>query len=501
MNLKMKPDAGAAAGAAGLGAKTIVAMVAAGVIGIGGVGWAISKAFEDPNTKKAGITKPVSADEARLAARGQAEKDKAQKESDRMKQAEVGSGVQFDAQGNMVQGPQGSDAAGIQNLALDQVKNPTDRAAISAGIQHPTSSGGNYSSYRGEEPSNIDPSVMRERREAKREERQEQAAPMLGYTTSRSVTWAAKTANTESGQARRGGGGSGAPLSDGEQVGENNRAISKLTALAERALDQQPEGPAVSVNVNGVGGGGANGGGNARRVTPAQSAAQVAEPGAVADMRVGGGVGPDMVVNEGKFLDCATVNRVESDINDSPVILQVTRDFVSPDGRYVLVPAGAKIYGVAGSVQSLQQARLYMAFHRIVYPMRRGENQALSAYFPQRKFPAMDNLGSLGVKDQVNRHFMLQFGAAIMLGMFDGAAASVQSAGATENPTMRDLVLARTSQNFANVVNSIIQRYANVVPTVTIREGKKVKVYFTQDVTMTPWMETRELSWVKGSNR
>jgi len=108
-------------------------------------------------------------------------------------------------------------------------------------------------------------------------------------------------------------------------------------------------------------------------------------------------------------------------------------------------------------------------------------------------------MGSLGVGDKVNRHFFLQFGAAIMLGMFDGMAASVQSAGSVENPTMRDLMLARTSQNFANVVNSVLQRYANVVPTVTIREGKKCKVYFTQDVVMSPWMETRKLSWVAGN--
>lgn len=488
MNLKMKAEGGPV-GSKGMSAKTVFALVAAGVLGISGMIWAVSKAVEDPNAKRSNKG-AMSTDEAKLTAKGDAEKVKAKQDGERLKQAEIGSGVQFDAQGNMIQGtPQNAEMGGMSNMALDQVKNPVDRAAISAGIQSVPSS-----SYR-EDPGSgsSDPSVMRERREAKKEERAEQSAPMLSYSTSRSATWA-----TRRPEVREEGGKKAGALSDVEQVNENNNAISRLTALAERAAEQQggENGAAVAVNVSNVtsGGGGAQG----RRVTPAQVSAQVAAPGEIADMRVGGGIGHDMVVREGKFLDCALVNRIESDINDSPIILQVTRDFVSPDGRYVLVPAGSKIYGVAGSVQSLQQARLYMAFHRIVYPTRRGENESLSAYFPKRHFPGMDNMGSLGVSDKVNRHFMLQFGAAIMLGMFDGAAASVQSAGSVENPAMRDLVLSRTSQNFSNVVTSIIQRYANVVPTVTIREGKKCKVYFTQDVMMTPWMETRSLSWVSG---
>jgi type IV secretion system protein VirB10 len=95
---------------------------------------------------------------------------------------------------------------------------------------------------------------------------------------------------------------------------------------------------------------------------------------------------------------------------------------------------------------------------------------------------------------------MLQFGAAIMLGVFDGLASQVQSPGSEDNPSARDMVLSRTSQNFSNVVNAVIQRYANVVPTVTIKEGTKLKCYFTQDVALTPFMATRDLSWVRAKS-
>lgn len=493
MNLTMKSEGGPIGPSGGVSRKMIAAIIASGVVGLTGVGWAVSKAFADPNTPKA--AKPMTTDEAKLAVKGEEAKVKAAKEGERLKQTDVGGGIQFDAQGNMIQGtPQGGDTAGLSNMALDQIKSPVDRASITEGIQKPPSSLGVR------EPQNLDPTVMRETREAKKEERTENSSPMLGYSTSRSASWALRRPEAQDATQKK---EKSSEQADSDQIAINNQAISKLTELTERAVNQagQESGPAVEVNVSNQGQGapGASPGASAHRVTPAQVAAQVAAPGEIADMRVGTGIGRDMVVREGKFLDCALVNRVESDINDSPVILQVTRDFVSPDGRYVLVPAGAKVYGVAGSVQSMQQARLYMAFHRVVYPTRHGENESLSAYFPKRLFPAMDHMGSLGVKDKLNRHFFLQFGSAIMLGLFDGAAASVQSAGAEQNPTMRDLMLARTSQNFASIVNSVIQRYANVVPTVTIREGKKCKVYFTQDVMMTPWMETRNLSWVAGS--
>jgi type IV secretion system protein VirB10 len=231
---------------------------------------------------------------------------------------------------------------------------------------------------------------------------------------------------------------------------------------------------------------------------PAETSSQTAPPGEVADMRISGGTGPDVVVREGKFLDCALINRVESDIADSPVMAQVARDFMSLDGKDVLIPAGAKIYGTAGKVQSMQQAKLFISFHKIVFPRRAPDETPKVAYFPTRQFPAMDSMGRLGVGGQVNRHMMLQFGAAIMLGVFDGLAAQVQSPGSEDNPSARDMVLSRTSQNFSNVVNAVIQRYANVVPTVTIKEGTKLKCYFTQDVALTPFMATRDLSWVRG---
>jgi type IV secretory pathway VirB10-like protein len=457
-----KPGGGALGGKAG-----IIAMILGGVTGMACVGGLLYKAFTPANA----ASRQQDPGEARIASKAEEARGRAEAGVPRMRQEDVGMGYQFDDLGNYLPSKvDPKDLPDNQPLISIEPAQPSSTSQISAGIQAepPRSWREDRDQVR-----ETDPGMFKERREAKKEDRADLQGSMLGYTTSVSARWANR-------RAERGGmapAREAAPLSpDDAHIQANNKAIERLTTLAERSMAGESATPRM----------------------PAEAASQVAPPGEVADMRISDGTGADVVVREGKFLDCVLINRVESDIADSPVMAQVARDFLSLDGKDVLIPAGARIYGTAGKVESMQQGKLFIKFHKVVFPRRREDETPKVAYFPTRQFPAMDSLGRLGVGGQVNRHMMLQFGAAIMLGVFDGMAAQVQSSGAGDNPTARDLVLSRSSQNFANVVNAVIQRYANVVPTVTIKEGTKLKCYFTQDVALTPFMATRDLSWVRG---
>ena len=460
-----KPSSGALAGRGGL-----VAMVVGGLAGVGCLGFLLTKVFLPAHPSPG---RPRAAGEARIAAKAEAAKDRAEAGAGRMGQEEVGTGYQFDAQGNYLpprvdprdlpenqplvtlEAGQGGSRPGSLPVPRDEETRPWRREKDDA--------------------AETDPNMVRERREARKEDRQDLRGSMLGYSTSASAQWAGRRAVRDARMASE-----ATPQTTEEaQAQANIRSMERLTTLAEKAMGQGGAEAAVPTRL------------------PAETASQAVPPGEVADMRISGGSGPDETVREGKFLDCVTINRVESDIADSPVMAQVARDFVSLDGKQVLVPAGAKIYGTAGRVQSLQSARLFVRFNKIVFPRRTPEETPKVAYFPSRSFPGMDQVGSLGVKDRVNRHLTLQFGAAIALGVIDGLAARAESPDAENNPTARDMMMQRTSQNFSTVANAAIQRYANVVPTVTIREGTKLKCYFTQDVLLTPFMPTRELSWMK----
>jgi len=459
-----KPGGGAMGGKAG-----IIAMVLGGVTGMGAVGGLLYKAFSPAKA----ATRQQSPGGARIASKAEEARNRAEAGVPRMRQEEVGSGYQFDSMGNYLQ-PKVDPKDLPENQPL--VTLDTGQGGVASRIAARIKEEGIPRSWRKDRDDlrETDPGMLKERREARMEDRADLQGSMLGYTTSPGARWAARRAER----------GAGAPAAEAAslspeeaQIRANTQSMERLASMAEKAMTGSQE---------------------AVPKQPAETASQTAPPGEVADMRISGGIGPDVVVRVGKFLDCALINRVESDIADSPVMAQVARDFMSLDGKDVLIPAGAKIYGSAGKVQSMQQAKLFISFHKIVFPRRAPDETPKVAYFPTRQFPAMDSMGRLGVGGQVNRHMMLQFGAAIMLGVFDGLAAQVQSPGAEDNPSARDMVLSRTSQNFSNVVNAVIQRYANVVPTVTIKEGTKLKCYFTQDVALTPFMATRELSWVRG---
>jgi len=114
-----------------------------------------------------------------------------------------------------------------------------------------------------------------------------------------------------------------------------------------------------------------------------------------------------------------------------------------------------------------------------------------------RKVPVVDGIGAVGIDSDVDRHLMLHFGAAVMLGVLDGIGAAVHSPSGGPNPTVRDLVMARTSAYFSSVIAGAIQKYANVVPTVTVESGAKTKVFFAEDVRMSPYMATSDLTWVR----
>ncbi len=406
----------------------------------------------------------LTPDEARLLAKAEEEKARQQAAGRRLKQSELGAGYQIDGEGNLTGPNEGSDLPA--NKSLDEVGGGGPEA-IAKEIR------GRRRSAEEEEP--VVPESRRED-EGEKVQRSDLEKPMLGYSTVKNARWAARRPETGDGEGPEKPAGRDSSL-------ERNLADSEQRIAALQNL------PAPSVAIPaGLGAGPSKSGTD---LMPAEERAQPFNSGGVGDMRIGGAIGADQIVRQGKFLDCVLVNQIRADLVDSPVIGMVSRDFVSLDGQYVLVPAGSKLIGMAGKTQNLQQARVYLKFDRVIFPDQR------SAYFPVRRLPAVDGAGAVGIDGDVDRHFMLMFGSAVMLGLLDGLAAAVEGANYSATPTARELIMARTSTNMSNVVAGIIQRYGNVVPTITVEAGSKMKVFFAEDVRMSPYMNSRDLSWVR----
>jgi len=125
-------------------------------------------------------------------------------------------------------------------------------------------------------------------------------------------------------------------------------------------------------------------------------------------------------------------------------------------------------------VQTFGETRLAVSFNRLVMPD--GRTYRLD------QFIGLNEIGDAGLRDQVNQHYRSTFGASAAVGLISGFAQYLGTSGFNRGNGDRTVVITggvgdAAAQSTAQVMN----RYLNRIPTVTIREGHRVKVYVTSD--------------------
>jgi type IV secretory pathway VirB10-like protein len=181
--------------------------------------------------------------------------------------------------------------------------------------------------------------------------------------------------------------------------------------------------------------------------------------------------GQAYVVFEGTMIDTALVNRLDGEFS-GPAKVMVTNPVYSQDRQHVLIPEGSFILGDVQRVSGFGQKRLALIFHRLIMP------DGYSVDLDQ--LHGLDQAGETGLKDQVNNHYLQIFGASVALGIIAGAADATTTSGyaASGSDIYRQGVASSLSQSGSRALD----RFINIPPTVTIREGHRVKVYLTQDL-------------------
>ena len=198
---------------------------------------------------------------------------------------------------------------------------------------------------------------------------------------------------------------------------------------------------------------------------------------------------PPVTLYEGELLDAVLVNRLVADTEPSPVICQISKDVFDAGGRYVVFPANSRIVGSSQVVSYKGAHRLFISFHRIILP------NGAAVEFPgnQKALKALDETGALGAVSNVNRHWFLQFGTGIFFGVLDGLAGAAQRHSEIFSPT--SIVIDRTSRNFERILDTIMSQYASIVPTITVHQGHKMKIYLADDVFISPYARIKERSY------
>ena len=168
-------------------------------------------------------------------------------------------------------------------------------------------------------------------------------------------------------------------------------------------------------------------------------------------------------IHEGSFLEAVLVTQLSGEF-PGPVLAMVSAPLYSADRQRVLIPRGSRVVGTARAVQNRDQSRLAVAFHRLLLP---------DGSWIDLEFTGLNQVGESGLRDQVNRHYLSTFAAAGAVGALSG----LTLAGASPYGLQ-----AGVGQGLGGSATSMLDRYLNRLPEITIRAGHRLRIWFTADV-------------------
>ena len=168
-------------------------------------------------------------------------------------------------------------------------------------------------------------------------------------------------------------------------------------------------------------------------------------------------------IPEGSFLEAVLLTQLSGEF-PGPVLAMVSVPLYSADRQRVLIPRGARVVGTASAVQNRDQSRLAVAFHRLMVP---------DGSWIDLEFTGLNQAGESALRDQVNRRYLSTFAAAGAVGALSG----LTLAGASPYG-----LRAGVGQGLGGSATSMLDRYLNRMPEITIRAGHRLRIWFTADV-------------------
>ena len=167
-------------------------------------------------------------------------------------------------------------------------------------------------------------------------------------------------------------------------------------------------------------------------------------------------------IREGSFLEAVLLTQLSGEF-PGPVLAMVSVPLYSADRQRVLIPRGTRVVGTARAVQDRDQSRLAVAFHRLLLP---------DGGWIDLDFRGLNQAGEGALRDRVSRHYFSTFAAAGAVGALSG----LTLAGASPYG-----LRAGVGQGLGGSATSVLDRFLNRMPEITIRAGHRLRIWFTAD--------------------
>mgnify|MGYP000887162631 CR=1 FL=1 len=180
------------------------------------------------------------------------------------------------------------------------------------------------------------------------------------------------------------------------------------------------------------------------------------------------------------FVVAATlISGINSDL-PGQIMAQIAQNvFDTATGKYLLLPQGSRLVGSYSSDVAYGQARVLVAWQRIVFPD--GKAMDIGA------MPGADGTGYAGFNDQVNNHYLRLFGSALLMSAVTAGISYSQQQNQTQTPygtpSASSAMSEALGQQLGQVTAQLIAKNMNIAPTLEIRPGYRFNVIVTKDLT------------------
>ncbi len=162
------------------------------------------------------------------------------------------------------------------------------------------------------------------------------------------------------------------------------------------------------------------------------------------------------------------------------IMAQTSQDvFDTATGKYKLFPQGSRLIGTYSSEVAYGQARVLVAWQRLVFPD--GKAMDIGA------MPGADGAGFAGFKDQVDNHYLRIFGSALLMSAITAGAAysqQNQTTGSVYAPNAQSTLSSALGQQLGQATVQMITKNMNIAPTLEIRPGYRFNILVTKDLTL-----------------
>lgn len=176
-------------------------------------------------------------------------------------------------------------------------------------------------------------------------------------------------------------------------------------------------------------------------------------------------------IQQGKLIDAVLESGINSDLPGT-IRAIVQSPVYGEQGAIPLIPYGSRLIGSYNARIRKGQSRVFIVWNRVMLP--NGVNVKLDSY-------GTDAFGRSGLAGDVNHHFGQVFGVSALLSIIGAGASNYGvSSGDRDNSAAR--YREAVSDSFADSAESVLEQYAGIPPTITVKPGSRVRVFVNRDL-------------------